>query len=266
MGCKTSKITHDYEYFEKAHSRPDSPSIYSSQNHSTPSHSRNHSRSNSDDRPHLSSKFSDSNSIPPPVPEKWSPVGMSKARLLSMLNSHGGMRGERTCFSCNRPRLPDQPCFSCLREKPKPRRHRSRRNAQVLIPRASIYTKQKRRRSASSDTSDSSYEQQQPLRRVEEEQAPWVKARHGVFVPARVASELSASITEYEERSRRIESTSTSTTTTQQMSEMYARGGYVVSAEAYYSSLPLPDIPTQHAPENKRGRSKPKVRKEPVWI
>jgi len=242
MGCHISTPTQDNDFY----SRSETPSLYSrtarTTPHTTPSHSRNNSNDNSATRPFLGSKFSDN------TPD----VKLSTAKFfLRRSNSHRYPRiiTEKTCTSCGHERQRDKPCFGCLREKPKPRRHRSRRNAQVLIPRASIYGGKKKGlfRTVSIES---------PL--PEEDLPPWVTARHGVFVPKKVANELNDTISQHERH--------------QVSQHNYGPergggdivGGYIISPEVYYSSLPLPDLPpeaqAQHNRANVNGR------KGPVWI
>lgn len=234
MGCNSSRPIDESDsgFF----SRSDTPSIYSRNARTTPSHSRNNSNDHSATRPILGSKFSHN------TPEE----NIASIRfLLRRSNSHRYPRvaSEKKCIACGQMRQRDKPCFGCLREKPKPRRHRSHRNAQVIIPRISVYGGKKRGLFRSN-----SIESPLPL----EEQPPWVTARHGVFVPKRVANELSHSIVQHERRERHHFD----------WSNHYAQGGQVVSPEIYYSTLPLPDLPAevrQRAEGNNTGR-------KAVWI
>jgi len=192
----------------------------------------------------LGSKFSDSFYA--------SRQNASSARSFAKASrtEHSNKDPEKSRAACNHQRQRDSPCFACLREKPKPRRHRSRRNAQVMIPRASYYGKKKRR------SRSSSFEA--PLQA--EEQPQWVTSRHGVFVPVTVANELNVTISRHEREGR--EHNFQSFRPSHDQSGNTVVGGYIVSPEAYYSSLPLPDIPVDthnHASGNNRGRL-------PAWI
>jgi len=244
MGCNTSRPSYDNDGF---HSRSDTPSIYSRGTRTTPSHSRNNSNDHSATRPFLGPKFSDNTPV----------VDISATKfLLRRTSSHRYPRGisEKQCTSCGHERQRDKPCFGCMREKPKPRRHRSRRNAQVLIPRSSVYGGKKKGlfRANSIET---------PLR--EEDLPPWVTARHGVFVPKRVATELNHTISLYEQREHSQDNIS---------GHHGGRnggdiiGGYIVSPEAYYSRLPLPDLPPEAYAQNNRSNGTGKGGKGPIWI
>jgi len=239
MGCRTSKFSDEQDHFHGLRSRPDTPSIYSSHTRTPPSHSRNNSLDNGDSRPMLQSKFSDSYHV-------TTKHNASASRFFSK----GSNDPEKNRPYCDHLRQGNDPCFACLREKPKPRRHRSRRNAQVMIPRASYYGKEKRRSRSSSIEA--------PLR--PEDSPPWVTARHGVFVPVTVANELSVSISRHErEEGHHFQSFRPS----HDQSGHTVVGGYIVSPEVYYSSLPLPDLPPNASNRNGGQRGRGRL---PAWI
>jgi len=246
MGCKTSKFSEDDDHFHGLRSRPDTPSIYSSHTRTPPLHSRNNSLDQGLGRPPmLQSKFSDSFHV-------TKPNTSSSKFFKGAGTANSSSDPEKNRSFCNHQRQGNSPCFACLREKPKPRRHRSRRNAQVMIPRASYYGKKKRHSRSSSIEA--------PLR--PEEQPPWVTARHGVFVPVTVANELNVSITQHErEEGRNFQSFRPSS----DESGRTVVGGYIVSPEAYYSSLPLPDLPpdTRNQTAGHYGYGRGRL---PAWI
>jgi hypothetical protein len=246
MGCKTSKFSVDHEHFHGLRSRPDTPSIYSSYERSVPSHSRNNSHDRGQARPLLRSRFSSTIY----GTKKKAPKLRLFPRGDKFDNNHNDP--EKIHSFCNHERQRDTPCFACLREKPKPRRHRSHRNAQVMIPRASYYGKRKRR------SRSNSFEA--PLR--PEERPTWVTSRHGIFVPVPVANELNVNINRHQQQSghsfqsfRPARGHSGSTVV----------GGYIVSPEVYYSSLPLPDLP-QDASDHLPGRRANDRGRLPAWI
>jgi len=243
MGCNTSRPTYDNDGF---YSHWETPSLYSRATRATPSHSRNNSDDHSAIRPFLRSNVSDN------TPD----LSHAAARFfLRRSDSHRYPRiiNEKTCSSCGHERQLDKPCFGCLREKPKPRRHRSRRNAQIIVPRASVYGEKKRRlfRTPSIES---------PL--AEEDLPPWVTARHGVFVPKRVANELKDTINQHERRKRHNVAQPNHYTET----ESDVIGGYVVPPEVYYSRLPLPDLPADAHAKNDRVSANGTKRKGPAWI
>lgn len=239
MGCNTSRPTYDNDGF---YFPSETPSLYSRIIRTRLSHSRNNSDDHSASRPFVRDKLSD----------RTPDMNHAAARfLLRRSTSHRYPRiiNEKMCSSCGHERQLDKPCFGCLREKPKPRRHRSRRNAQLLIPRASIYGGKKRGlfRTLSIES---------PL--PEEDLPPWVTARYGIFVPKRVANELNDTINRHERH--------------HVAQPIYAEterdiiGGYVVPPEVYYSRLPLPDLPAEAYAKNDRVSGNGTGRKGPVWI
>lgn len=246
MGCKTSKFVEDHEHFQVLRSRPDTPSIYSSHTRSAPSHSRNNSHDRGQARPLLRSRFSGTFYVKKQTG--------SASRLFSRGdkadNNHKDP--EKVHPICNHERQRDNPCFGCLREKPKPRKHRSRRNAQVMIPRTSYYGKKKRRSRSNSIEA--------PLR--PEEMPPWVTSRYGVFVPVAVANELNVNINQHQ---REAGHSFQSFRPAHDYGDHNVVGGYIVSPEVYYSSLPLPDLP-QSASSHSFGRTATDRGRLPAWI
>ncbi|KIM27958.1 hypothetical protein M408DRAFT_24005 [Serendipita vermifera MAFF 305830] len=125
-----------------------------------------------------------------------------------------------------------------------------------MIPRASYYGSNKKKGSHSRSSSIEA-----PLR--PEEQPPWVTARHGVFVPVTVANQLNASITQRErEEGQPFQSFRSS----QDDSGSTIVGGYITSPEAYYSSLPLPDIPHDAYYDHTAGQRNNGRGRLPAWI
>jgi hypothetical protein len=246
MGCKTSKFSEDYEHFQGLRSRPDTPSIYSSHNYSVPSHSRNNSHDRGQARPLLRSRFSGTFY----GTKQNTSTSRSFSRRDKSDNNHKDP--EKIRSFCTHERQRDSPCFACLREKPKPRRHRSRRNAQVMIPRASYYGKRKRR------SRSNSFEA--PLR--PEEMPTWATSRHGVFVPVTVANELNVNINRHQQQAGH---SFQSFRPSHDHSGRTVVGGYIVSPEVYYSSLPLPDLP-QDASGHPPGRRANDRGRLPAWI
>ena len=245
MGCMTSKFSEDHEPLHGLVSRPDTPSIYSTHDRTIPSHSRNNSYEDGSAKPFLRSKFSGTI-----YGQRQNP---STSRFFYKdSNTSGRNYPEKIRSPCNHERQRDSPCFACLREKPKPRRHRSRRNAQVLIPRASYYG-QKRRRSRSNSV-------EAPLN--QQEMPPWVTSRNGVFVPVSMASELKASINQFK---REGGHSFQSFRPARDQTGRTVVGGYIVSPEVYYSNLPLPELPPD-AFSSTPGRSGNERARQPAWI
>jgi hypothetical protein len=121
-----------------------------------------------------------------------------------------------------------------------------------MIPRASYYGKKKRRSRSSS--------LEAPLR--PEEMPPWTTSRHGVFVPVTVANELNLTISRHEqEEGHHFQSFRPS----HDQSGRTVVGGYIVSPEVYYSSLPLPDLP-QDAYNRSGGQKGNERGPLPAWI
>jgi hypothetical protein len=89
-----------------------------------------------------------------------------------------------------------------------------------------------------------------------------VTARHGVFVPKRVANELNDTINQHERRNRHNVARPNRYAET----ESDVIGGYVVPPEVYYSRLPLPDLPADAYAKNDRISGNGTKRKGPAWI
>lgn len=175
---------------------------------------------------------------------------------------------------CAHERQKDAPCFACLREKPKPRRHRSRRNAQVMIPRSSFMGRKRRRGSRGSSSSVEA-----PI--PEEELPSWVTDRHSIFVPSApsahsVAKPRPLNYTYGEGNQARQKKpkgdsskglSKSGSSKKENTIDPYAAGGYIVSPEAYYATLPLPDLPTTHqGGQGMFAVTERKQRRNPVWI
>jgi hypothetical protein len=121
-----------------------------------------------------------------------------------------------------------------------------------MIPRASYYGK-KKLRSRSNST-------EAPLR--PEEMPPWVTSRHGVFVPVTVANELNVDINRHQ---REVGHSFQSFRPAHDHNGHNVVGGYIVSPEVYYSSLPLPDLPLSASSRSYGRRANDRARL-PAWI
>ncbi|KAG8785662.1 hypothetical protein FRB91_011309 [Serendipita sp. 411] len=278
------------------YTRPDSPSVYSSHTRTTPSHSRNNSQeqnkgSNGDikrpllagsqavdygsEKSKLNSGFSIAFLTPGTNQDNRSTFLKSiRSRSASQKTPHFVFQKEKplpsitpealsdrppmVVGSCGHQRQQGTPCFACLREKPKPRRHRSRRNAQVMIPRASFVSKKWRKSRSSTEA---------PLR--EEDLPAWVTTRHSVFVqeqptlpPAK--NPLPSQPSTERDNAKRPKASLGGSTNTSTSTDAYPASimrGYILPSEVYYATLPLPALPTESAPVFDT-----KKRKNHVWI
>jgi len=102
---------------------------------------------------------------------------------------------------------------------------------------------------------------------AEEDLPPWVTARHGVFVPKRVANELNDNITRHELDERRQDRDRSRDRYYSESSGSASdlEGGYIVAPEVYYANLPLPDLPNEAYEQQYRPQMSER-RRVPAWI
>jgi hypothetical protein len=143
-----------------------------------------------------------------------------------------------------------------------------------MIPRSSFMGRKRRQGSRSSSSS-----LEAPI--PEEELPSWVTDRHSIFVPAAPSANVVANTTllvDREDRARQKKANGSSSKATRSVAKVtsskkentidpYAAGGYIVSPEVYYATLPLPDLPTTQQDGNGvLVATERKQRKNPVWI